>query len=101
MNFKSGGKGVAVGKVSETDNCFEVSDKWDVKVYGMLLEAYLKANTPGGGIAFATCDTEAATVAKVATSSDDFELSVGAVVAVKFTYTNIASTPSLNIKEPE
>lgn len=97
MDFKSGGKGVAVGKVSETDNCFEVSDKWDVKVYGMLLEAYIKANAPGGGIAFATCDTDAATVAKVATSSDSFSLTVGAAVAVKFANTNTASTPSLNI----
>lgn len=97
MDFKSGGKGVAVGKVSETDNCFEVSDKWDVKVYGMLLEAYIKANAPGGGIAFATCDTDAATVAKVATSSDNFSLTVGAAVAVKFANTNTASTPSLNI----
>ena len=26
MDFKSGGKGVAIGKVSETDNLFEVSD---------------------------------------------------------------------------
>lgn len=26
MDFKSGGKGVAIGKVSETDNCFEVSE---------------------------------------------------------------------------
>lgn len=26
MDFKSGGKGVAVGKVAETDNCFEVSE---------------------------------------------------------------------------
>ena len=97
MDFKSGGNGVAVGKVSETDNCFEVSDKWDVKVYGMLLEAYIKANAPGGGIAFATCDTDAATVAKVATSSDSFSLTVGAAVAVKFANTNTASTPSLNI----
>lgn len=97
MDFKSGGKGVAVGKVSETDNCFEVSDKWDVKVYGMLLEAYIKANAPGGGIVFATCDTDAATVAKVATSSDSFSLTVGAAVAVKFANTNTASTPSLNI----
>lgn len=97
MDFKSGGNGVAVGKVSETDNCFEVSDKWDVKVYGMLLEAYIKANAPGGGIAFATCDTDAAAVAKVATSSDSFSLTVGAAVAVKFANTNTASTPSLNI----
>lgn len=42
MDFKSGGKGVAVGKVSETDNCFEVSENWDVKVYGMLLSAYIQ-----------------------------------------------------------
>ena len=63
----------------------------------MLLEAYIKANAPGGGIAFATCDTDAATVAKVATSSDDFSLTIGAAVAVKFANTNTASTPSLNI----
>ncbi|NBJ64226.1 pilus assembly protein [bacterium c-19] len=42
MDFKSGGKGVAIGKVSETDNCFEVSEKWDVKVYGKLLNEYVK-----------------------------------------------------------
>lgn len=45
MDFKSGGKGVAVGKVSETDNCFEVSENWDVKVYGMLLSAYIQQFT--------------------------------------------------------
>jgi len=43
MDFKSGGKGVAVGKVSETDNCFEVSEDWDVKVYGKLLKDYIKS----------------------------------------------------------
>ena len=42
MDFKSGGKGLAVGKVSETDNCFEVSEKWDVKVYGKLLKDYIQ-----------------------------------------------------------
>lgn len=42
MDFKSGGKGVAVGKVSEKDNCFEVSEKWDVRVYGKLLKDYIK-----------------------------------------------------------
>lgn len=42
MDFKSGGKGVAIGKVSETDNCFKVSEKWDVKVYGKLLNEYIK-----------------------------------------------------------
>lgn len=43
MDFKSGGKGVAIGKVSETDNMFEVSDKWDVKVYGKLLKDYIQS----------------------------------------------------------
>ena len=38
MDFKVGGKGIAIGKVSETDNTFEISDKWDVKVYGKLLK---------------------------------------------------------------
>ena len=32
MDFKAGGTGLAVGKVSETDSCFEVSENWDVKV---------------------------------------------------------------------
>ena len=43
MDFKSGGKGVAIGKVSETDNLFEVSDRWDVKVYGKLLREYIQS----------------------------------------------------------
>lgn len=46
MDFKAGGTGVAVGKVAETDNCFEVSDKWGVKVYGKLLKDYIKAFLP-------------------------------------------------------
>lgn len=36
MDFKRGGKGVAVGKVSEVDNAFEVSEDWDVRVYGWI-----------------------------------------------------------------
>lgn len=43
MDFKSGGKGVAIGKVCETENCFEVSEEWDVKVYGKLLKDYIKS----------------------------------------------------------
>lgn len=31
MDFKKGGLGVAVGKVSETNNCFEVSEDWLTK----------------------------------------------------------------------
>ena len=97
MDFKYGGTGVAVGKVSETDKMFEVTEQWDVKVYGMLLAAYIEAHSKGGGITFAACDTDEATAAKVATSSMDFKLEVGAVVAVKFTNSNTASTPTLNV----
>lgn len=42
MDFKNGGKGVAVGKVSEQDYTFEVAENWDVRVYGMLLKEYIQ-----------------------------------------------------------
>lgn len=92
MDFKSGGLGVAVGKVAETDQCFEVSDAWDVKVYGMLLEAYIKAKSPASaGIAYATCSTASATAAKVAVCTG-FKLTTGATVLVKFSNTNSAAS---------
>lgn len=51
MDFKVGGKGVAIGKVSEADNTFEVSEKWDVKVYGKLLRQMILDSTyPVGSI---------------------------------------------------
>lgn len=51
MDFKAGGKGVAIGKVSELDDTFEVSEKWDVKVYGKLLKEYiLQSLYPVGSI---------------------------------------------------
>lgn len=97
MDFKSGGLGVAVGKVAETDQCFEVSDAWDVKVYGMLLEAYIKAKSPASaGIAYATCSTASATAAKVAVCTG-FKLTTGATVLVKFSNTNSAASPTLNV----
>ncbi len=96
MDFKAGGTGLAVGKVSETDNCFEVAENWDVKVYGMLLEEFLRAK-PAGGIVYATCDTAVDEQDKVATASGSFTLAVGTVVAVKFTNSNSVSQPRLNI----
>ena len=42
MDFKRGGKGVAVGKVAEDENVFEVSEDWDVRVYGKLLKDYIQ-----------------------------------------------------------
>ena len=96
MDFKAGGTGLAVGKVSETDSCFEVSEDWDVKVYGMLLEEFLRTKATGGLI-YATCDTAIDEQDKVATVSGSFTLQVGTVFAVKFTYSNTVTQPRLNI----
>lgn len=96
MDFKAGGTGLAVGKVSETDNCFEVSEDWDVKVYGMLLEAYI-ASKASGGIAFGTCETAADDGDKIATVSGNFTLKTGAVVAIKFTNYNSVQQVKMNV----
>lgn len=96
MDFKAGGTGLAVGKVSETENCFEVSEDWDVKVYGMLLAQYIKSQAEGG-IIFGTCETEADDGDKIATTSGNFELKVGAVVAIKFTNHNTVQQVKMNI----
>lgn len=65
MDFKSGGKGVAVGKVSERDNTFEVAENWDVKVYGMLLKEYIqqfaKTMYPVGSIYMSVSSTNPST----------------------------------------
>ena len=65
MDFKSGGKGVAIGKVSERDNTFEVAENWDVKVYGMLLKEYIqqfaKTMYPVGSIYMSVSSTNPST----------------------------------------
>lgn len=50
-------------------------------------------------IAYGTCSTAAATAAKVITitSNTNWELKVGAIVVVKFTITNTASSVTLNV----
>ena len=50
-------------------------------------------------IAYATCSTAAATAAKVATISDNgyWTLTVGAIVCVKYAYSNSASNCTLNV----
>lgn len=42
MDFKKGGRGVAIGKVAEKDNTFEIAEDWDVRVYGKLLKDYIQ-----------------------------------------------------------
>ena len=96
MDFKAGGTGLAVGKVSETDNCFEVAENWDVKVYGMLLEEYLRTHA-AGGIVMGTCDTAADDGDKIATVTGNFELKTGAVLAIKFTNYNTVSQVKMNV----
>ena len=41
MDFKAGGKGIAIGKVAEHDNTFEISDKWELRVHGKKLIDYI------------------------------------------------------------
>ena len=96
MDFKAGGTGLAVGKVSETDSCFEVSENWDVKVYGMLLAQYIRSHVEGG-VAFGSCDSAADAEEKVATVSGSFELKTGTVVAIKFTNYNTVSQVKMNV----
>lgn len=51
-----------------------------------------------GQMLYATCDTAAGTVAKVASlAAGTLSLKAGATVAIKFTYANTASSPTLNI----
>lgn len=95
MDFKAGGTGLAVGKVSETDNCFEVAEGWDVKVYGLMLEDFIRRHS--GGVCFATCDSAEDAEEKVATTNSTFTLATGAFIAVKFTNSNTVTMPKLNI----
>lgn len=54
----------------------------------------LSSDTPWYG----TCSTGASTATKVATTTDSkFALVTGAKVRIKFTYTNTATTPTLNV----
>ena len=55
-------------------------------------------DTKGSNIFYATCTTDVATAAKVATSATgDFTLTAGSSVDVYFTYANTASSPTLNV----
>lgn len=49
-------------------------------------------------IGYGTCDTAAATAAKVITIADtNWTLKTGSIVSVKFTYTNTAKNPTFNV----
>lgn len=89
MDFKSGGKGVAVGKVSETDNTFEVSEDWDVKVHGMTLANYIKQSALASAVPISKGGTGATTAANARTNLGVLPLSGGTLTGqVKSTYPN-------------
>lgn len=88
MDFKAGGKGVAIGKVSEFDDTFEVSEKWHVKVYGKLLKDYiLQGLYPVGSIYLSVNSTNPGTIfgGTWTQLKDRFLLGAG------YTYTNGAT----------
>ena len=64
-----------------------------------LMSAADKTKLNYSNIAYATCATAAATAAKVATLSGNtkWALTEGSIIAVKFTYSNTASNPTLNV----
>ena len=64
-----------------------------------LMSAADKTKLNNINIAYATCSTAAATAAKVVTidNNDNWTLAVGAIVGVKFTYSNTASNVTLNV----
>lgn len=53
-------------------------------------------NTTHGNY-YGTCATSSSTSAKVITVNEDFKLAVGTTVTVKFSYTNTASNPTINV----
>lgn len=64
-----------------------------------LMSAADKTKLGVTNIAYGTCSTAAATAAKVVTISgnDNWELTAGSIIVVKFTATNTASNPTFNV----
>lgn len=65
MDFHYSGRGMAIGKVSEQENCLELSPKWTFKLEGKPLEKYIKQIVlgmyPVGSIYFSTTNTDPST----------------------------------------
>ena len=61
MDFHYSGRGMAIGKVSEQENCLELSPKWTFKLEGKTLENYIKqiilGTYPVGSIYCSTTNT--------------------------------------------
>ena len=59
MDFKAGGKGIAIGKVSEKDKTLEIADSWELEVHGNKLIDYIY---PIGSIYLSVNSTSPATL---------------------------------------
>ena len=59
MDFKAGGKGIAIGKVSEKDNVLELADSWELELHGKKLIDYIY---PVGSIYLSVNATSPATL---------------------------------------
>lgn len=59
MDFKAGGKGIAIGKVSEKDKTLEIANSWELEVHGKKLIDYIY---PIGSIYLSVNSTSPATL---------------------------------------
>ena len=75
-----------------------IDSQWIIEYDGTAFVMWGVANTepPQNGVAFATCETAAGTAAKVATIAG-FTRSAGAIACVRFSTSNTATTPTLNV----
>lgn len=66
-----------------------------------LMSAIDKVKLNNTNIAYGTCVTAASTAAKVVkiTGNENWDLFPGSIITVKFTYTNAASNPTLNVND--
>ena len=105
MDFKSGGKGLAIGKVAEDDGLdvkfpghFRSTVTFDDVVnIGTMLNVTNSATVWGLPLSrYATCATAASTATKVVTC-EGFYLKAGAICTIRMTYANTHTLPQLNI----
>lgn len=75
--------------VSDTDSTYQP--------YAMTNKELTDGLNNTHGNYYGTCATAAATAAKVVTVDEDFKLAVGTTVTVKFTNTNTAANPTINV----
>ena len=89
----------ATGQITATDRTVKIPNTAASTSSEGLMSADDKTKLNYTNVAYGTCDTAAGTAAKVVTISGNtkFALQPGAIVGIKFTYTNTAASPTLNV----